>query len=134
MDEYRKTTVKLNDVKVQMDIDSGASTNIVDEGRFCKIQERSKEKLQLGKFNVKLCGYGSEADMCGCEETKQNHVAGEKRISYCRRYSSRVKWWSKVCQTWPESWLSPVGIGCGVHTPDHILYTVVGAKARISQH
>ena len=46
-DTGKKTTVKLrlNGVKVQMAIDSGASANIMDEERFQEIQERSKEKL-----------------------------------------------------------------------------------------
>ena len=62
-DTGKKTTVKLllNGVKVQMAIDSGASANIMDEERFQKIQERSKEILQLEKSKVKLHGYGSEA-------------------------------------------------------------------------
>ena len=59
----KKTTVKLllNGLKVQMAIDSGASANIIDEGRFRKIQERSKERLWLEKSKVKLYGYASEA-------------------------------------------------------------------------
>ena len=61
-DAGKKTTVKflLNGVKVQMAIDSGTSANIMDEGRFQKIQERYKERLRLEKSKVKLYGYGSE--------------------------------------------------------------------------
>ena len=55
------TKLRLNGVKVQMAIDSGASANIMDEERFQEIQERSKEKLQLEKSKVKLYGYASEA-------------------------------------------------------------------------
>ena len=33
----------------------------MDEGRFQKIQERSKERLRLEKSKVKLYGYTSEA-------------------------------------------------------------------------
>ena len=46
-DTGKKTTVNLllNGVKVQMAIDSGASANIMDEERYQKIQERSKERL-----------------------------------------------------------------------------------------
>ena len=60
-DTGNKTTVKflLNGVKVQMAIDSGASAIIMDEGRFQKIQERSKERLRLEKSKVKLCGYAT---------------------------------------------------------------------------
>ena len=62
-DTGKKTIVKrrLNGVKVQMAIDSGASANIIDEERFQEIQERSKEKLQLEKSKVKLYGYAREA-------------------------------------------------------------------------
>ena len=62
-DTGKKTTVKLllNGVKVQMAIDSGASANIMDEERFQKIQERSKESLQLEKSKVKFYGYASVA-------------------------------------------------------------------------
>ena len=62
-DTGKKTTVKLllNGVKVQMAIDSGASANIINEGRFQKTQERSKERFQLEKSKVKLYGYASEA-------------------------------------------------------------------------
>ena len=61
-DTGKKTTVKLllNDGKVQMTIDSGASANVMDEGRFQKIQERSKERLQLEKSKVNLYGYASK--------------------------------------------------------------------------
>ncbi|XP_044171438.1 uncharacterized protein LOC122955744 [Acropora millepora] len=61
-DTGKETTVKLflNGVKVQMAIDSGASANIIDEGRFRKIQERSKERLRLEKSKVKLYGYASD--------------------------------------------------------------------------
>ena len=64
-DTGKKTTVKflLNGVKVQMDIDSAASANIMDEGRFQKIQERSKERLRLEKSKVKLYGYASEVSI-----------------------------------------------------------------------
>ena len=64
-DTGKKTTVKflLNGVKVQMAIDSGASANIMDEGRFQKIQERSKERLRLEKSKVKLYGYASEVSI-----------------------------------------------------------------------
>ena len=60
-DTGKKTTVKrlLNGVKVQMAIDSGASA--IDEGRFQKIQERSKERLQLENSKFKLYGYAIEA-------------------------------------------------------------------------
>ena len=46
-DTGKKTTVRLllNGVKVQMAIEPGASANIMDEERFQKIQERSKERL-----------------------------------------------------------------------------------------
>ena len=43
-----------------MAINSGASANIIDEGRFRKIQERSKERLWLEKSKVKLYGYASD--------------------------------------------------------------------------
>ena len=58
-DTGTKTTVKLllNGVKVQIAIDSGASANIIDKGRFRKIEERSKERLRLEKPKAKLYGY-----------------------------------------------------------------------------
>ena len=37
-----------------------ASANIIDEGRFRKIQERSKKRLRLEKSSVKLYGYASD--------------------------------------------------------------------------
>ena len=43
-----------------MAIDSGASANIIHEGRFRKIQERSRERLRLEKSKVKLNGYASD--------------------------------------------------------------------------
>ena len=62
-DTGKKTTVKLllNGVKVQMAIDSGANANVMDEGRFQKIQERSKGRLRLEKSKVKLYGYRPNA-------------------------------------------------------------------------
>ena len=64
-DTGKKATVKflLNGVKVQMAIDSGTSANIMDEGRFQKNQERSKERLRLEKSQVKLYGYASEVSI-----------------------------------------------------------------------
>ena len=61
-DTGKKTIVKLflKGVKVQMAIDSGGSANIIDEGRFRKLQERSKERLRLEKSKVKLYGYASD--------------------------------------------------------------------------
>ena len=53
-------TRKKATVKLQMAIDSGASANVIDEGRFRKIQERSKERLRLEKSKVKLYGYASD--------------------------------------------------------------------------
>ena len=80
-DTGKKTTVKLflNGVKVQLAIDSGASANIIDEGRFRKIQERSKERLQLEKSKVKHYGYASDMPIPVAE--KFNAVVETSKIA-----------------------------------------------------
>ena len=51
---YRTVAVRLNDVDVVMEADSGADVNIMDEHQFKAFIHRTNDKPTLTKSNVKL--------------------------------------------------------------------------------
>lgn len=53
-DDYRTVLVRLNDVDVLMEADSGADVNIMDEHQFKAFSHRTHDKPILANSNVKL--------------------------------------------------------------------------------
>ena len=53
-DDYRTVMVRLNDVDVLMEADSGADVNIMDEHQFKAFSHRTHDKPILANSNVKL--------------------------------------------------------------------------------
>ena len=72
------TTVKVDDFSVRMNIDSGASVNIIDSEVFQKLKGR--KDVKLSKTKNKLFGYGSKTplDVQGCFEAQ---VESKHKIS-----------------------------------------------------
>ena len=60
--------VRLNDVDVQMEADSGADVNLMDKNQFKAFVHRTRERLNLKPSRIKLC-------------TLQSQAGGESRIS-----------------------------------------------------
>ena len=61
----RCVKVKLNDVDVQMEVDSGADVNIMDEHQFKALVHRSSVKPVLQPSNVKLYTLQHKLDVKG---------------------------------------------------------------------
>ena len=77
------TTVKVDDFSVRMNIDSGASVNIIDSEVFQKLKGR--KDVKLSKTKNKLFGYGSKTplDVQGCFEAQ---VESKHKISLATFY------------------------------------------------
>ena len=77
------TTVKVDDFSVRMNIDSGASVNIIDSEVFEKLKGR--KDVKLSKTKNKLFGYGSKTplEVQGCFEAQ---VESKHKISLATFY------------------------------------------------
>ena len=75
---YRTVAVRLNDVDVVMEADSGADVNIMDEHQFKAFIHRTNDKPTLTKSNVKLRTLEHKLDVKGEFQTViRNRTCGK---------------------------------------------------------
>ena len=75
-----KVQVKLNDVPIQMIIDTGSSIDVIDKNTFNRINKHNK--ICLKRSSLKVFSYGSDKPLCmmGMFETT---IESSKRIAPC---------------------------------------------------